>query len=296
MITSLLTYNELTERIGKLERSYGFVKTGYFGESCCGRKLPYFTVGEGRKSVLYVASVHASEWMTSELILRFAEDYCETVSAGGRFFGNDARAIFRMRRAVIVPMLNPDGAELCIRFEDAANPVMEELRKLSGGDFTHWQANGRGVDLNHNFDAGFDKYKLIEAENGFGRPGAGKFSGESAESEPETAALCKMIRDDPPDLLLALHTQGREIYCDFDGYVPPHGAAIAARMSRISGYRVAKPEGDAAYGGMKDWFIKEFDRPGFTVECGKGENPLPPEMTGSVYAETARMLAAMLTM
>ena len=30
-------------------------------------------------------------------------------------------------------------------------------------DFSHWQANARGVDLNHNYDSGFYEYKKIES-------------------------------------------------------------------------------------------------------------------------------------
>lgn len=31
----------------------------------------------------------------------------------------------------------------------------------------------------------------------------------------------------------------------------------------------------SSYAGYKDWFIQDFDRPGYTVEAGLGENPLP---------------------
>ena len=39
---------------------------------------------------------------------------------------------------------------------------------MNGGseDFTRWQANVRGVDLNHNYDAGFDAYKQLEPSLG----------------------------------------------------------------------------------------------------------------------------------
>ena len=54
------------------------------------------------------------------------------------------------------------------------------------------------------------------------------------------------------------------------------------------GYRVAKPERTASYGGLKDWFINEYDRPGFTLECGYGKNPLPESDAGVIYAGIRR--------
>ena len=54
-------------------------------------------------------------------------------------------------------------------------------------------------------------------------------------------------------------------------------------MSALCGYAVAKPEPAACFGGLKDWFILEYDRPGFTLECGKGVNPLPPEDAPMIY-------------
>jgi g-D-glutamyl-meso-diaminopimelate peptidase len=50
------------------------------------------------------------------------------------------------------------------------------------------------------------------------------------------------------------------------------------------------PKGTAAYGGCKDWFIKEFGKSGFTVEIGHGKNPLPMSMLDDVYEENARII------
>ena len=47
-------------------------------------------------------------------------------------------------------------------------------------------------------------------------------------------------------------------------------------------YRFGK--GMAAYGGLTDWCIRSLQIPSFTLECGKGENPLPLEEYFCVYA------------
>ncbi len=43
---------------------------------------------------------------------------------------------------------------------------------------------------------------------------------------------------------------------------------------------VYRPSPGPSYGGYKDWFIQDFNRPGYTLELGEGQNPLP--MSASV--------------
>ena len=65
---------------------------------------------------------------------------------------------------------------------------------------------------------------------------------------------------------------------------------MAEIMSASSGYALEEPEGLAVGGGFKDWFIKEFDRPAFTVEVGRGENPLPLEDYAKIYKQIRELL------
>ena len=44
-------------------------------------------------------------------------------------------------------------------------------------------------------------------------------------------------------------------------------------------------------GGFKDWFIEEYNRPGFTVEIGKGKNPLPAETAEEIRQEHRKLLS-----
>ena len=68
----------------------------------------------------------------------------------------------------------------------------------------------------------------------------------------------------------------------------PDSERVGRYLSRVSGYRLSKPEGLAAYGGFTDWFIREFGKPSFTVECGKGENPLPISAMPMIYLKLRR--------
>lgn len=279
-----LTHDVMMKQVEELAARYPFFSVSTIGRSLVGRELPLITIGRGEKSVLYVGTHHGMEWITSVLLLRYLSDMGKILAEGGRIFGVDAERMFEKRTVYVVPMLNPDGVELHLRGGDPQNPLTERLNAMSGGDFSRWQANGRGVDLNHNYNAGFDTYKAMESSLGIFGGGPTRFSGAHPESEPETASLCAFIRSADIGLLLALHTQGGEIYADYNGYIPSGGSLIARRMEAMSGYVVAKPETAASYGGCKDWFISEFDRPGFTIECGKGVNPLPIEDADVIYS------------
>ena len=65
---------------------------------------------------------------------------------------------------------------------------------------------------------------------------------------------------------------------------------MAEIMAATSGYALDVPMGLAFGGGFKDWFIKEFMRPGFTIEVGRGANPLPIEDAHEIYAKLREML------
>ena len=90
--------------------------------------------------------------------------------------------------------------------------------------------------------------------------------------------------------VIALHSQGEEIYWRYGERTPPHARMMADVMGAASGYTVADPEGLASHGGFKDWFIASTGRPGFTIELGRGTNPLPVQDFEAIYAKAREML------
>jgi g-D-glutamyl-meso-diaminopimelate peptidase len=194
-------------------------------------------------------------------------------------------------------MLNPDGVNLVINGLESDNPVSSRLISMNDGsaDFSRWQANARGVDLNHNYDADFDLLRELEIKSGITEPCATRYGGEYPESEPETSALASFIRSEPDiAVLTALHTQGEEIYWRYKNIVPPRAKMLAHLIERITGYKLDYPnEAIASYGGCKDWFISEFNKPGFTIECGKGINPLPLTDFVQIYATLEEALVSL---
>ena len=288
-----IDYNKMMEIIETFAEKYDFLSIGNLGNSIFDRKIPIIKLGEGKKRVIYIGSHHGSEWITSALLLRFINEYCELYKCGGHVEGVSIEKLFKNVELNIVPMLNPDGVELSINGISEDNILFSRLISMNkeSRDFTHWQANGRGVDLNHNYNFGFAEYKKLEGENGIEYGAPTRYSGEYPESEPETGYLCNYIRFCGDFMgAVTLHSQGEEIYYKSGDNCPDNAERIAKYLSLISGYSLGQAVGMSAYGGFTDWFINEFKRPSFTVECGKGENPLPISELPMIYIRIRRML------
>ena len=97
------------------------------------------------------------------------------------------------------------------------------------------------------------------------------------------------------DRAIAYHTQGGEIYWEFQGYAPQGSQALADRFSAVSGYRVANVPYGSSFAGYKDWMIDAQNANAFTIEAGRGTNPLPITDLSSIYAENEGIFTTVLT-
>ena len=93
-----------------------------------------------------------------------------------------------------------------------------------------------------------------------------------------------------PALVLAYHSQGREIYWQFKDIVVPGARELGEVFAAVSGYALADTPYESSFAGFKDWFIQEFRRPGYTIEVGLGENPLPLDQFDGIYGENLGIL------
>ena len=154
----------------------------------------------------------------------------------------------------------------------------------------------RGVDINHNFNADWENLRNKERALGIYGASPTRFGGTKPESEPETVAVANLCRDTKIRHAVALHSQGEVIYWTFGEKVPPRAQRMAEIMATSSGYALDVPISIAEGGGFKDWFISEFKRPAFTIELGKGKNPLPIEDANEIYRRVREMLVLITIM
>lgn len=265
---------------------YPFVKLQTIGESVWGRPLYKLSIGNGSRKIHINGSHHGNEWITSFVLMKSLEYFCLAHKKDKR-----VKAALEAATYDFVPMVNPDGVHICIHGIKYIVSPQKKRRFLEMNEglenFSRWKANLNGVDLNRNYDAGFESYQKISEKKA---PSYALYAGEKAESEPETKSLVKLTKESQYDMVLAYHTQGEVLYWTYGSNMPPEAEKYATMFEKASGYLLEEPEALAASGGYKDWFIAQFHKPGFTVECGRGENPIAVNQWQEILNRTLPLL------
>ncbi len=284
------TYFERQNSIDRLCKKYTFLQRTVIGKSCAGLDITALKIGKNEKYCLITAGIHGSERITSTVLLLFIEQLCRAYKEDLCIEGLNVRNGMKGRGVIFVPCVNPDGCDISLLGEKACGDVGQHLLRLCKGDFKKWNANLRGVDLNHNFDADWEELRNKEKNLGIFGPAPSRFGGYKPHSEPESVALVNLCRKIDISHTVSLHSQGEVIYWTFGKENIPKAKKMAEIMAMSSGYALDVPISIATGGGFKDWFIKEFSRPGFTVEIGKGENPLPASDAFKIYEQIRELL------
>lgn len=271
-------------------------KSFSIGRTVLGRKIPVLILGNPSGSILFCGATHGSEWLTSLVLLRFFDEVCSAFEHGEKILGMNIGAAVSKRGLSVIPVLNPDGTEINLSGAKGALSSEKYVSRIAKGDFRHWNANAKGVDLNHNFGAGWDILHNEEHRNGIFGPAPRQYGGPRPFSEPETRAVCGFCSTFDVKRLYSFHSQGEEIYWYYGPKTPLINRDIAEEFASLCGYRVSFPDGMASHGGLKDWYIEKFGRPGFTVEIGLGENPLPVSDFDRIYEKLRPALIKTLFM
>ena len=283
------------QTIEALTREYPFCRSEILTETAYGRPILTLVIGSGPRKVLYTAAHHANEWITTPVILKFVEDFAAAIRSGGQIAGVDARKLAEQVTVYTVPMVNPDGVDLVTGAiqpgtlpYSAAAALAAFYPSIPFPD--GWKANLLGVDLNLQYPAGWLQAREIKFSQGFTRPGPRDYVGRAPLNQPESRALEGYTEAVDPALVLAYHTQGKVIYWQFEDVAVPGARELGERLARVSGYELEDTPYESAFAGYKDWFIKVFRRPGYTVEVGLGENPLPISQFGEIYRDNLPLL------
>lgn len=238
--------------------------------SILGREIPVFTLGNGKKAVVYVGGLGGCEALLSLFLLDFLRDCMKQYEKDSKVCDVTVSYLLRERRIIVIPMLNPDGVSYANEGVREDNPLRARVLQMNGTeDFSTWQANARGVELSHNFDAGFLSHKNLEHAAGILNGAPQGYSGECPESEPETAALCRLLRFLGDDLLglLEFHLGQGEISCSCKDKLSAKTMAAGRILGRATGYRLIGPEKVLPQGGLADWCIEKLSRPAYRVDC-----------------------------
>jgi len=293
------SYQLVTWFMEGLKARYPFVILSSAGSSVMENELWYLKIGQGEKKVFFNSSHHANEWITTPVLMKFTEDYLKAISVAGNISDIDASTLYDTKSLFVLPLVNPDGVDLVTGALMASDTYYIDARNIASSYPSiafpdGWKANILGTDLNLNYPASWEKAKEIKNSLGFVSPAPRDYVGSAPLSALESRALYNFSTANNFDLTVSMHTQGEVIYWKYLDYLPERSEEIANELARVSGYNLEITPYASGYAGYKDWFISYFNRPGYTVEIGKGINPLPISEFKNIYPANLRLLAEAL--
>ena len=100
MRESIVTSKQVKEQLFELVKLYPFINIVEIGESRMGNPIYAVTIGNGTRSIMYNASHHANEWITTSILMRFIEECCNKATIAE--FPEDVTLH-------LIPLVNPDG-------------------------------------------------------------------------------------------------------------------------------------------------------------------------------------------
>lgn len=279
----------------EIVRAYPFCRTELLTTTAFQRPVRTLVIGQGERKVIYTAAHHANEWITALVLLKFAEDLAAAIEADGEIFGRSAREISETATIYMVPMVDPDGVDLVVG-AIAPGDIQYDLAQRLAQDYPAipfpegWKANLLGVDLNLQYPAGWLQAREIKFSQGFTTPAPRDYVGRAPLNQFESRALAGYTEVIDPALVLAYHSQGKEIYWQFQDIEVPGARELGEEFARVSGYELTEVAYNSSFAGYKDWFIQYFRRPGYTIEVGEGVNPLPIEQFDEIYRDNLGIL------
>ena len=231
------SYSKLLNKIKDFAQRGAKVKT--IGTSVSGLPIKSVVVGSGKTRIIVTASIHAREFITSELCLKQIE-----------------YALVKEPSAQIhfIPCVNPDGA---ILFNDGDEyfdaDMVKKLRKINGSsDYSLYKANANGVDLNTNFPARWGSGE----QNRF-VPSSESFVGDFPLDQPESKALVDYTHKIKPHGTISYHAKGQIVYWYFHQNEVARDEKIARSVARKLDYALGE-EYTTSAGGYKDYCIEKL--------------------------------------
>jgi len=243
-------------------------------------------VEEDEPEILVMALHHSREWPTSEIATQLLDNL--TVN-----YGTDARISWLVdnRQIWIVPVVNPDGLEFSMTYDD-------DWRKnrRDNGDGTI------GVDLNRNYDGSQNDDPLGEwggAGTSFDTSSI-TYCGTEPFSEPETQAIRDLARAHDFSIAVDLHTYGDLVMWPW-GYTANTTAddedlsRIGAELATINGYTADQSVGlYPTTGDSLDWLYGSLNIYAFLFEIGGNLDGFNPDDEDAVLELISENIPALM--
>lgn len=144
---AILRRQRQAEHLRRLRREFPFVYIHELTRTAYGRPIHALQIGSGDRKILLTAGHHANETITSEVLWRFLFTYCKALRAERTVCGADALSLYHEAMVYLVPLVNPDGADLAAGRDCArgARNIARPRRSRRGFRTCRFRPGGRQI-------------------------------------------------------------------------------------------------------------------------------------------------------
>lgn len=194
----------------------------------------------GKWPLVLVGNIHAREDYSSKYVMKFANLFLLSASGKSAVYP-DAASLLEKWYLVIIPVANPDGLKIAhedwTSIESHKDSVLALKRMQT---LAEWKANGKGIDLNSNFNDGNHLYKCSAINQE--APASEGYKGCFPSEAKEVIALEQLLLNLNPLLTLSFHTKGNVLFwrdCDTYTQFNEVDSIINHRVARQTGLNLA---------------------------------------------------------
>ena len=163
-----------------------------FGKSILGRKIYFIKLGIGKNKKLIISGFNANDHSVSLAIMCFIEKFLQKMKNKEIYIGYNLEDLWNDYSFYFIPMLNPDGIDLCLRDKGVMlDNRYDYIWKPYEDNLDMWRANIRGVDLLYNNKSLWTKTYKYLVDKKKCNPGPCGYPGINECSESEIIYLNK---------------------------------------------------------------------------------------------------------
>jgi predicted deacylase len=209
------------------------------GTSVGGNEVVAYHFGDGDTEILFVGGIHGGYSWNTTLLAYELVDYLDA----------NPNAVPDSITVTVIPAANPDGLKKTLgtagRFSPATALAKTEAERVAG------RFNGNTVDLNRNFDCGWNSEGTWQNRTVSG--------GDNVFSEPEAAALRDYIEENEIAAAVVWFSAEGKVYPSACGGSPSdESVTLAATFATAAKYPAgAEFDAYAITGDMVNWMAKE---------------------------------------
>lgn len=256
------TYERLYYSLWEAARRYGaFCEFRVIGKTHDERMIPMLEAGRGDTVLFCAAGFKGTDRDMPRLLTNMALEYCRAYECGWKLEGiYPVRELLDQVRIGFIPLVNPDGYEICRRgYSAVRSPVHRQMLLMQDQSHREFTGNARGKDIACNFPA---------------RGCTGKYLHREPASENETRALIRIFQEYQGQALFTF-AGGRSMTIR---YQSPKGLRYAGKGCRAARHlkRLAKERnglnmrtsasGIQGFAGAETFFAQVMKKPAFHIE------------------------------